>query len=183
MEVFVVAGGLWNGFQWSLISNTQEKSPSLQFGLDLVTQFQQIGHCKGHGMSFSRCGYKMISFLCVLGLLLSLTFSLCQSKMPCVEWLYGKVHVARNWRKPLLIASLIQPSVRPPVRSWILPTARVSLKVYTSLWGLWDNCCPGQLLDCNPRDPKAEGLGSTIPSCLTHRNYEIINICCMYVCI
>lgn len=178
MEVFAVIGGFWNGFQWSLLPCTQEKSPSLQFVMALVTQFQQIGYCKSRGISFPRGGYKMILFLCGLGsFALSHFLTLPKQDSKCWVAVWEGPH-GKELKKASVHSPSIQPSIRPPVRSWILPTARVSSKAYTSLWELWDNFCPDQLLDCSPRDPELRGLGYTIPSFLTHRNYEVINIYC-----
>lgn len=130
-EVFAVVGGLWNGFQGPLLPGTQEKSP---FSLSWAGPSDPIptGYCKSCGMSFPRGGYKMISFLSGLGFL-PLSCFLTLLKQDSKYWVaIQEGQSARKWRKPLPRASKIQPSVRPPVRSWILPIARLNSKAYTS---------------------------------------------------
>lgn len=134
--------------------------------LDLLICFQQIGYGRSNGISFPRWGYKkaVASILGIFSLLLLFSLVCFDGSQHCCELLFGEVRVAGNeclWPRA---------SKYPrPVNEFGNSLPASSLVLTATLANFFIIAC---------EIPWARDTQLRKPGLWTHRNCEVISVCC-----
>lgn len=179
-------GNFQKSFQWFLPPGVQALvyPPPLECGLDLVTCFWWIEYDKRDVTSESRL-QKDSSFLFSCYHFTALSLLLWWTQAPSFELLYEEANIWRNSRSPLANCqeetwplSLATPEELNSATNHVIELGSRFPQTTPVQPRDAFNPCPHCYLQPWER-PWTKGLRDVMPRFLTHRNWEVRNICCL----